>query len=173
MANELIKHDKFDKLATLLAKTDKAKPAQADIAKLRAMLRDHPDLVDIAGNMAVQARYQVMQKAVGGRKGVEISTEVFYDTMRDELGYDDASAIEKSLIEHCCLSWLRLHICEVRYETTEFSTFAQGDYWERKLSSHQARYLRSVESLVRVRRLLKEPKAPAFNLLLAQQIRTS
>lgn len=67
----------------------------------------------------------------------------------------DANALERSLIQHVVLCWLRLHDCELRYHTMMGSepTIAQANYWEKKLSANQARYLRAVETLARVRKL--------------------
>lgn len=91
--------------------------------------------------------------------------------MRADMGYEGASAVERSLIEHVCLCWLRLYATELRYEVNmKEATLAQGEFWEKKLSANQLRYLRSIETLARVRRLMKDPPSPAFNLLLKQQL---
>jgi hypothetical protein len=164
--------DDITELRALLKATSKAQPAQADLAKLKAALAAVPKLADVLGNLAEQAELQILQNAVPNDIGFALAVSKRCEVQRNELGYEDASPIERSLIEHVCLCWLRLYVCELRYETNTKSsqTLAQGAYWEKKLSSHQRRYLRSVESLARVRRLLKEPKSPVLNMLLAQQI---
>ncbi len=95
--------------------------------------------------------------------------------MRDQLGYDDANELERSLIQHVVMCWIRLHDTELRYSATmtDSPTIAQAMYWERKLSMNQRRYLKSCETLAKVRRLLVKPERPtnpAFNLLMRQQL---
>lgn len=77
------------------------------------------------------------------------------DLMRDELGDDAASALERSLIQHVVLCWLRLHDCELRYHMVmgDNPTVTQAMYWEKKLSANQGRYLRACETLAKVHRL--------------------
>ena len=158
-------------LATLDA-TDREKPAPAALAQLRQYLTKTPELAGYVGNLAGQAMTQVLGNAYPQRSGTRLCVETFLATMRDELDYDRASAVERSLIEHVALCWLRLYICELRYEQNmqESLTLAQGEYWEKKLSANQRRYLRSVETLARVKRLVKDKPSPAFNLLLKQQL---
>jgi hypothetical protein len=75
------------------------------------------------------------------------------------------------LIEQIALCWLRLSIVEVRHadHTTSGSIgISQADYWDRALSAAQRRYLRAIESLARVRRLL-HPNAVQVNIG-AQQV---
>lgn len=161
----------FNEMTALLDKTNKAKPDPADLDKLRVLLDKTPDLCNIAGNMALQAKVRVLDTAFGQQEGAKLSAVHHYARMRDELNYKDASAIERSLIEHICLCWLRLYCCEVRYELASHNaTLAQGEFWEKKLSAHQRRYLRSVETLARVRRLMKPAPNPLTMMLVKQQI---
>ena len=74
--------------------------------------------------------------------------------------------MERLLIEHVALCWLRVQKVEGGY--TAFMTqpevvIAQADWWERKLTAAQARYVRAVESLARVRRMAR-PSAVQINV---------
>jgi hypothetical protein len=53
------------------------------------------------------------------------------------------------------LAWLRCVDVERRYSDIlgESVTLAVGDFWERRLTMAQRRYLRALETLARVRRL--------------------
>jgi hypothetical protein len=74
--------------------------------------------------------------------------------MRKALGFDTCPAIERPLIQHVVLCWLRLHICELYYERhTKGATLTVATFWENTLSANQRRYLRSVETLARIRKL--------------------
>jgi len=156
----------------ILKATDKEKPAPAALAQLRQYLTDRPELAAYTGDLAAQAMVQVLGNAMPTRQGSRLCAETFIEQMRDELGYAQASAVERSLIEHVCLCWARMYLCELRYEQNmqESLTLSQGLYWEKKLSANQRRYLRAVETLARVRRLMKDPPSPAMAILLKQQL---
>ncbi len=72
-----------------------------------------------------------------------------------ELTWKEDGPLERTLVEHVALCWLKLQVCEQKYSgiTNGTMTLAQGNYWERKLSSAQRRYLRACETLARIRRL--------------------
>ncbi|MET0752669.1 MAG: hypothetical protein ABWZ66_04825 [Pyrinomonadaceae bacterium] len=78
--------------------------------------------------------------------------------MRDGLGYEDASELEKILIEQICANYLRVNLLEAGHaqKTVETHTTEAGLYWDKRLSSAQGRYLRACETLAKVRRLLAE-----------------
>jgi hypothetical protein len=78
--------------------------------------------------------------------------------MRDSLGWNDSTEIEKILIEQGCLNWLRHNFLEsVHFEKTQASHSTEtGLYWDKILTSAQKRYLRTYESLAKVRKLLAE-----------------
>jgi hypothetical protein len=160
-----------ESLFSILVATNKEKPAQADLAKLAQHLIKHPDHCARLGDLANQVEIHIIDNNFSHSKGTAISLNKYCKKMRDDMGYQSASMLERPLIDCVTLTWLRWQVSELRYEkNTQGVSLAQAEFWERKLSATQKRYLRSVESLARVRRLLKEPKAPAFNLLLAQQI---
>jgi len=137
----------------LLAETGKAKPKQEQLEALERSFMIVPTLwrnVGLAHAAAVKAIERETES-----KQVRIVLHANYDGQLRDLGYDGASPLERSLIEHAALCWLRLQCVEQRfsYITNEGCTLAQGDYWERRLSAAQRRYLRAVETLARVRRL--------------------
>ena len=64
--------------------------------------------------------------------------------------------------------WLRLSFVEYTYGralVTGTLTLNQGDFWERRLSAAQRRYLRAIETLARVRRM----NLPAMQVNIAAQ----
>lgn len=158
---------------TVLKATDKEKPKPADLERLKQYLTDYPELAAYTGDFAAQAMFQVLRNAMPQQRGSRICADSFIEQMRDDLGYEKSSAVERSLIEHVCLCWLRLYATELRYELLMNGgdmSLAQGEYMEKKLSAHQRRYLRAIETLARVRRLMKDPPSPSLALLLKQQI---
>lgn len=77
--------------------------------------------------------------------------------LRNDLGWQEAPAIEQLLIEHVTLCWVRLHAAEQLMTALqmEFENVKpeSGRYIEARLSTAQGLYLRAVETLARVRRL--------------------
>jgi hypothetical protein len=75
--------------------------------------------------------------------------------LRDSLGYEQAPALERMLIEHASLCWLRLAVMEVRYSAVVAAnnTLTQVEHTERRLTEAQKRFNRACESLARVRKL--------------------
>lgn len=79
------------------------------------------------------------------------------DKMRDELGYADAPALERVLIEAAVICWLRLSLMEMRYSAVlaASNTLAHVEHTERRLTQAQKRFNRACEALARVRKLSK------------------
>ena len=145
----------FSEINALFQRVDKAKPNPADIEKLREVLTKYPALSQLGGNLARQVETQILLHACPTQQSARISIEKYCAYLRNQWGHESATPLERTLIEHVALCWLRFHLTELRYESNmqENLTLAQADYWERKLSTHQARYLRSVETLARMRKL--------------------
>jgi hypothetical protein len=145
----------FTEISLLFERVDKKNPAKEDLAKLRETLAKYPALSSVGGDLAGQVERHIIDNALPTQLGARISIQKYCDFQRDELGYKSSSPLERSLIQHAVLCWLRLHVCEIRYEsaTQDSLTFAQATFWEKKLSSHQRRYLRAVETLARVRKM--------------------
>jgi len=79
--------------------------------------------------------------------------------VRHQLGYDDAPAAERLLIEQVVLSYLRLHLAEQEYDraASDYLSIQQADQMERRLAGRQRRHLRAIETLARVRKLMGRP----------------
>ncbi len=144
-----------DEINRLFKSVDKQNAPPADVEKLRQFLGKYPLLSSVTGDLAKQVQQEMLARAYPTQKGRALSVEAYCQHQRNELGFETATPLEKSLIAHAVLCWLRLYVCELRYESRmeENLSLAQGDYWERKLSTHQKRYLRSIETLARIRKL--------------------
>ncbi len=158
----------------LLEKMNKGDPDPAAVDKVRAWLDANPTVVDKVGNLCTMTRDGIVERSFTSASTREIIMARLRH-MRDNLDYDEASELERSLIEHVIMCWVRLHDCELRYSAAiaESMTLTKADWWERKLAHNQRRYLKACESLARVKRLLpkaERPNNPAFNLLLKQQL---
>ncbi len=90
-------------------------------------------------------------------------------SIKRDLGYPDAPALEKMLIEHIVLCWLELQKTQLIFESKARvpHDLAVGDYWQRRLTASQIRFLRASETLARVRRLSR-PSALQVNIAARQ-----
>ncbi len=127
-----------------------------DAALVRKALRDQPELWQSVGDMALQVQSRMIDKMVS-QAVAELAIEHGLEEIRDSLGRKDATMLENLLIDQIVICWLNVYGVQHQYTQNMAGslTLSQGDYWERRLTSAQARYLRAIETLARVRRLMK------------------
>jgi hypothetical protein len=143
---------------TLLSKTNTKKPAKGDVAAFRQLLRQHPELWAVVGNLAEQAAYQLIESTLG-TPALKESLKAGYEQLQREMGADNAPMLEQLLIQQVVLSWLRLNIIEYKYTavTSESIPLTRADYWERRLSAAQRRFLRACATLGSIRKMNLSP----------------
>lgn len=152
-------------LAALVKRVDASNPAPADVAALRQRLIDDPRALDLIGNFTNTLQSKILADKMYSpvvRLGIETQCEA----MRAGLGWAESSTAERLLIDHVILCWLRHNEVEWRYGNVTKGEYSipVGAYWEKRLSASQKRYLRAVESLAKVRRLLRR-EAPVIAVL--------
>ena len=150
--------DEVMEVADLVQRADTDQPTPADLRALRVAFQRYPALWRVAGDIADIAEVKLIE-SIHGTALTKESVKAGMAKLRGDLGYPTASAVERILIDQVVLSWLRLNHTELRYTgaTSECTSASQAESWERKLSAAQRRHLRAVESLARVRRLLRLP----------------
>lgn len=147
-----------NEVVVAFAKADSEDATPEDGQRLLAMLKKHPDAlgftVDIAG-AAINLVIRQMQTSEANRALMSDKLE----QLRDSLCGQEASAIERLLIDQVAICYLRINLTEQYYQNTmiEGCSLASASYWERKLSAVQRRYLRAIETLARVRKLMGVP----------------
>lgn len=145
-----------DELFELIDRAYKEKPDPKVLRELKRKMEEFPDLWKAVFDMTEIIRKNLIDKAVSP-KAAHIAIEKNVKVLMEEMGYYTASAIERLLIENIVITWLRLQWVE--YQMIGF--MGQGEirmsvveFWEKRLSISQRRFLRACESLARVRRLL-------------------
>ena len=138
----------------LLRSVDKNSPAKSDIQELRRWLDECPELGQAAANLAEIAKKAIIELGPIQQKSVKMCIEAGMIQQKNDLGYQDAPALERLLIENIAVCWLRLQVVEIEVcNNTEGShTLNAGRYWDQRLSVAQVRYLRAIETLARVRK---------------------
>lgn len=148
-----------DAVHAIVARCNHQDATAEDVAALRRVLKEQGD--DLARSGYGNRMRQAIEGLIVEMKAVPLVRELSADYIsrrRRALGYADAPALEKPLIDHLLLCELRLGLCEQQYTFAIQGslTFEGARYWEGRLSATQRRYLAAVETLARVRRVRVE-----------------
>lgn len=151
-------------LEGILARVDRENPDPTAVEELRTALRTVPALARILCDFADINNTKVIESLVSGTVGRE-GLMAQAAAMRDGLGYKTSPDLERGLIEHVVLCWLRLQKAEYSYSQAlgDSLPLTVANWWERRLDKTHGRYLRACESLARVRRLAR-PSAVQINV---------
>ena len=143
-----------NELTQALNRCNTENPSPEDVAAMRKHLQDVPGLWRLCGDLA-STMTQAVIAGINTTPAIRESVIMGRETMRRELGYDTSPMLEQMLIDHLLLCWVRLQLAEHAYTgcLKEGGTLNQGEFWEKRLSAVQRRYLRAVESLARIRRM--------------------
>jgi hypothetical protein len=150
--------------SALFARVSAEGSTDADRTALRRVVAAHPEY-GRAFDLAVLALGQLIESTSANQAGVAIATGRM-DALRAELSGPAPSVLERLLVDQVLLDYFYLNT--IAYQcaklmsagTTSIATF---EALERRLTAAQGRYLRAIESLARVRRLLNLP-APQVNI---------
>ena len=146
-----------DEFAELFDKLQSSKsPDERDVQRYRNLAVAHPDRWrSVTALGEVVRNHFIKSLASGGASRAYVMAEL--DLLKKEMGYNSSSSVEKLLIEQILTTKLHLHHAEHIFneKSMESTTLAVGEYWQRFLSSAQRRHLRAIETLVRVRRLMR------------------
>lgn len=150
MADETSKTEDF---GDLIAAANKH-PSEKTLARLNAALDkrrgqvcEHIVLPTVLGS--------ALDNMSPGEQGVQAIFRQGYEDYLSKLGYEQARGLERAMIQHIGLCWLRLQDVELRYARVFAGSVSLdvGNFWERRLSAVQRRYLRAVDTLARLRKV--------------------
>lgn len=144
-------------LVAVIKKTDKAKPTKEDRDELNRVLREHPAVWRIAGDVMQMTGDKLIQDiGKDSTYAITQSLKTGRTQLEKDLARPNDGELERLLIQQVILAWLKLAYTEYHHEhylTNGNTTINVADFWERRLSAAQRRYLRACETLARVRRL--------------------
>jgi hypothetical protein len=153
----------------------KPNPPRAVREEYRAMLKEKPDMALQLGTLPSMTRQMVLDR-FKSFPAMEESIRFQLKTMRQDLAGDNASPLEVLLVEAVVLCYQDFFSFALLYaqQTKSEITLNAMEQWERILSSKEARYLRAIAELAKVRRLLNLP-APQLNINMpgGQQVNVS
>lgn len=149
-------------LLALVERTSTRDASRKDVAALRAKLRETPGLWRSVGDLSDGAIFYTLGNV--SSSAIRESVKQGVEEMRAGLGYKDANVLEQILIDQVLVCWVRMSVEDVRYSAAESMTLEKGRYFEQRLSATQRRYLRAVETLVRVSRLISTTPTLQINI---------
>lgn len=155
------------RITDAINRANKEKPTKEDRAELKRLLADVPGVWIIAGDLMENTAHKLIID-LKATYSIQASLEVGWKQMQIDMAHAGDGALEKMLIQQVALCWLKLAYTERHHEhylTNGGTTITQADFWERRLSGAQRRYLRAVETLARVRRL----QLPAVQVNIAEK----
>lgn len=168
-SKELVRRhpDLFVELKSLLNKVDPTKPEQGGVDALAVFLEHHPEFWRICGDLAeVAVNRMIAEMKVPEAMKKSMTTGM--EQLAVELARPGDGNLEHLIIQQIAGCWLRLSYIEFVYGRIVVDgneKIEQANFWERRISAAQRRYLRAIESLARVRRL----NLPAVQVNIAEQ----
>jgi len=165
---ELLSKDEANKFLNLLSKIDNEKPDSKDLQEAEKMASNNPSLWQVGMGHAGSILAQFIDKLCPSKaQQLILKTEMM--NIKENLGYNTSDQAERLIIDQIMLSWAGMNYAEGRVHhllTGDNYPISTGEYWQNNLNRYQNRYLKAIESLVRVRRLNK-------NLILQVNIATN
>src|SRR5688572_23259869 len=157
-ANKIpISKEDADKLMELVTRAYKAKkPAKDDLNEIRKLLIDHPEFCKAIFGAVEVVQTEIIKAMIGGQQEVPtVALEEYILSVRNEMGYHGAPIMEKLLIENIVTCWLRMQHYEQQLAFRMKGSYSLTilEFWERRLSVAQRRYLAACESLAKIRKM--------------------
>jgi hypothetical protein len=158
--------DRYKKLSELVKNTHKDKPKPEDLAELRRFFDEDPELWQATGNMATRTLDHLLRTYYSQSAYVRECVSRRLKELREQLGYEESSPLERILVEQILVCWVNLYVLEINSATKlcESHSPETGLYWDRRLTGAQRRFRRASESLARVRKLSRNTPALQFNI---------
>jgi hypothetical protein len=150
--------DRQETVFNVLDATNKNNPTEKAKKDLENVFNEYPDVWEKCGNIAERVKDSILITSLQSNHLLIEATKRKLLSMRDSLGWQISSEMERLLIEQICLTWFRLNILETVHAETfnQANSIARKEHLDKLLTQAQKRYLRASESLIRVRKLLAE-----------------
>lgn len=155
------KAEKLKDIHALIKATNKENPKPEQLEALRNELDEKPELARIIGNINHQVFNGILEQATKNSALIKECSERYIKEMKSELGYHSSTFVEQMLIDEIIMRWLRLQVMESDHKNTTYKSHSltQGMYVDKRLHLAQKRYLRSIETLAKVRRMIAQTQA--------------
>lgn len=147
-----------DAACAIFARCNHQLASEQDVAALRRLLAARFDtLTNSNGQLRVPLDVEVRSYELSPPDREFLRADLA--ARRRALGYADAPALERPLIDHLLLCELRLNVIEQQYTAIwkpGSVPLERARFWEQRLNAAQRRYLAAVEMLAKLRRVRVE-----------------
>jgi hypothetical protein len=156
---------KINEFLEVVKQAYKKKPSQKDLDELRKWINNYPELWKVVFDTAHVIEENFIKNMVGNKVSI-IAMQKNVDEIRNEMDYSKVSITEKMLIDNIVISWLGVQYCNYQLTTRmgREEKIVILEFWERRLSMSQRRYLHACETLEKVRRLMSRKPAVQVNI---------
>jgi hypothetical protein len=157
---ELQPKDETHQLSMLVLKANKGEENGPEVKELRKFLDEHEEFAHSHTVVAHTVKRAVMLKVVKDPGNFELF-EREYKMRRDDLGWEDATPIERLMIERIMLLWVRLLWCE-HYNGIFMQPsvgMRESEYADKMYARAHSHYVKAIESLARLRQVQAITKA--------------
>jgi len=146
----------YKEFSDVFDRANKTDARPADVAKLKTLLRDNADLKlwrNVSGLAGAAETMLLAHDSISPALGEVWRLRMI--NLREELGIQDAPEMEKLLISHAAVCWLRLNLLEIfnGQILNQSVSLDKAMFWEKRLVLAQRRFTRTLESLAKVRTL--------------------
>lgn len=142
--------------------TSKANSDPRQVQPLVDFIAEHPGLFKQVSVVGYSIRQSLIRKVCGEKsEGTAIALLGEYQALFDRLSAEDDSDMEKLMITRIAMSWLRVLAAEAACIVLMGSTgtFRELTVADKLLTRANSRYVKSIESLARLRKLRANTKA--------------
>ena len=161
----LISEDKSEKLTQeekddylkVLDRIDRGEPNSDDVAKVKEMLMYNSHLWEKGYGLSGSALNYYIER-IEECRSLQLYIEAEAKHIKEQLGYLTANQMEKLIIDQILLCWIGVNHIERKISdimTNENRAIGWGSYWQNILTTYHNRFLRSIETLARIRKLSK------------------
>ena len=157
--------NKINEFLEIVEQAYKKKPSQKDLDELRKWINDYPELWKAVFDTAHVIEENFIKNMVGDKASI-IAMRKNAEEIRNEMNYSKTSITERMLIDNIIISWLGVQYCNYQLITRmgREEKIVILEFWERRLSMSQRRYLHACESLEKVRHLMSRKPAVQVNI---------
>ncbi len=130
------KIDDHKRVSALIGRVTKEKAKREDVEALKVEFAKHPELWQVAGDLTRRAANRMVDELIPS-VFVQESARFGMAERRKELGYDEATSLERMLIERVviCGAYLDLLQMNVIIKQKESHSTEMGLYWDRRIAN--------------------------------------
>jgi hypothetical protein len=163
--------------SSLVERTNKANPKEKDMRELKQYFDNDPSIALQVGNVNKTIFDSILETMAGESEFGRETIRRYIKNMKSELGYHNSTFVEKMLIDEVVMHWLRLQSMDHDHKIVTYGQhrFAEGLYHDKRLHLAQARYLKAIETLAKVRKMIAATQAKGakmFKNLMSKEPKT-